>query len=281
MIKKLLTEPLVHFLFIAVLFFLAYDALNPSNDEADTIIISSGKIEQIKNNFVVRWKRLPNEKELQTAIKGFATQDAYLREARSLGLDKNDPVINSQLHKKMLYLIEDMASAEEPSDQVLQDYYLLHKDKYVGPATYSFSQVYISIDRSKDDLDKLLSVQQQRILNGLEPEGDPSLLQADFSQTTDFQLSRNLGSEFSDGLKSQPLNQWFGPIESALGLHFIYLTGHVAAKLQPFEKVKQKVLVEWHYQNKNKVQKKYEEQMLEQYKLEVQMPASNAIESVQ
>lgn len=111
MIKKLLVDPLIHFLLIAVFFFVVYDYLNPNTDESDTIVISAGKIEQINNNFLNRWKRLPNEKELKSAIKGFALQDAYLREARSLGLDKNDGVINSQLHKKMLYLIEDMASA--------------------------------------------------------------------------------------------------------------------------------------------------------------------------
>jgi parvulin-like peptidyl-prolyl isomerase len=243
-------------------------------------VISSGKIEQINNNFLSRWKRLPNEKELQRAIKGFATQDAYLREARSLGLDKNDSVINTQLHKKMLYLIEDMASAEEPTEQALQDYYLLHQDKYIGPAIYSFTQVYISIDRPKDELQQLLTAQQQNIQNGLVPEGDLSLLQTDFTDTTDFQLTRNLGSEFSQGLKEQPLNQWFGPIESALGLHFIYLTDHVAAKLRTLESVKQKVLVDWHYKNKKNVQEKYEQQLLEQYKLEVQMPESKGVDTI-
>ncbi len=274
MTKKLLTEPLVHFLFIAVLFFVAYDSLNPDTNESDTIIISTGKIEQIKNNFITRWKRPPNEIELQAAIKGLATQDAYLREARSLGLDKNDSVINSQLHKKMLYLIEDMASAEEPSDQALQDYYLLHQDKYISSTVYSFSQVYISIDRKKNKLDQILSTQQERISKDMPPEGDLSLLQTNFTNVTDVQLIRNLGSEFSEGLKDKPLNQWFGPIESALGLHFIYLTDYVAAKPLTLENVKQKVLIDWHYKNKNKVQKKYEQQLLEQYKLDVQMPES-------
>ena len=277
MMKKLLSDPLIHFLLIAVLYFVAYDSLNPNTNESDTIVISSGKIEQINNNFLTRWKRLPNEKELQRAIKGFATQDAYLREARSLGLDKNDPVINSQLHKKMLYLIEDMASAEEPSEQVLQDYYQLNQDKYLGPAIYSFTQMYISTDRPKDELDQLLSTQQERMLKGLAPIGDPSLLQTDFTDATDFHLTRNLGSEFSERLKDKPLNKWFGPIESALGLHYIYLTNHIAAKLLTLENIKQKVLIDWHYQNQKSVQEKYEQQLLEQYKLEVQMPKSKGM----
>lgn len=279
MIKKLVTDPLFHFLLIAILFFLAYDSLNPNTNESDTIMISAGKIEQINNNFLIRWKRLPNEQELQSAIKGFATRDAYLREARSLGLDRNDPVINSQLHKKMIYLIEDMASAEEPSEQVLQDYYLLHQDKYIGPAIYSFTQVYISLDRQKDELEQLLAEQQQHIQNGLAPKGDLSLLQKNFTNTTDFQLTRNLGSEFSQGLKDKPLNQWFGPVESALGLHFIYLTDHVAAELRTLDSVKQKVLADWHYNNKKNVQKKYEQQLLEQYKLEIQMPESKGVKT--
>jgi len=274
MIKKLLTEPLIHFLIIAVLFFVAYDTFNPQTNESDTIVISAGKIEQINNNFLTRWKRLPNEKELQRAIRGFAVKDAYLREAISLQLDKNDPVINSQLHKKMIYLIEDMASAAEPSEEALRDYYSTHQDNYLTSATYSFSQVYISFDRPKDELEQLISSQQGRILKDLAPLGDPSLLQSDFTNATDFQLTRNLGSEFSDSLKDKPLNQWFGPIRSALGLHFIYLTSLDAAKPRIFESVKEKVLVDWHYQNKKKVQQQYEQQLLAQYKLEVQMPES-------
>lgn len=280
MIKKLLTDPLIHFLFIGVLFFVSYNYFNPNTNESDTIVISSGKIEQINNHFLTRWKRLPNEKELQRAIKAFATQDAYLREARSLGLDKNDPVINSQLHKKMLYLIEDIASAEEPSAKMLEDYYHLHQDQYIGPAIYSFTQVYISVERQKDELDQLLSVQQARILKGLAPIGDPSLTQSNFVDATDFQLTRNLGSEFPESLKDKPLNQWFGPIESALGLHFIYVTDHVVAKLRTLENVKQKVVDDWYYQNKKDVQEKYEQQLLAQYKLEVQMPQSKDLEPV-
>lgn len=115
---------------------------------------------------------------------------------------------------------------------------------------------------------------QQRLLKNLAPTGDPSLLQRDFTDITDIQLARNLGSEFSESLKDKPLNKWFGPIESALGLHFIYLTEHVAAKLRTFDTIKQKVLVDWHYQNLKQVRKKYEEQLLAQYQLEVQVPES-------
>jgi len=59
MLKKIFSEPLLHFLFLSLLIFVAYDFLNPRQDDQQVIVVSEGRIAQINNSFRDRWKREP------------------------------------------------------------------------------------------------------------------------------------------------------------------------------------------------------------------------------
>ena len=276
MFKRLLTEPLMHFLFIAILFFVAYDALNPDEFTDQTVTISEGRIEQIKNQLIEARKREPIKDELDKAIQSYALNEIYLREARALGLDFGDTAINRRLRQKMDYMLEDMAPGKEATEQELKSYYQKNQQQYRLAAKYTFTQVYISIDRPVKELDDLLTLQSENIAKGLIPVGDVSLLPRDVSLQTESQLARNFGSEFVSTLKKQPLQRWSGPIKSGLGQHFVFITQHKPSDLTPFDqlsnRVQAKVLDDWQNKNIKAYKKQYEEQLLALYRVEVFTP---------
>lgn len=280
MFKKLLTEPLVHFLFIAILFFVVYDALNPDEFTDQTVAISEGRIEQIKNQLIEARKREPIKDELDKAIQSYALNEIYLREARALGLDFGDTAINRRLRQKMDYMLEDMASGKEATEQELKTYYQNNQEQYRLAEKYSFTQVYISVDRPERELDNLLALQKQNIAKGLIPEGDVSLLPRDVSLQTQSQLARRFGSDFVSKLKEQPLLQWSGPIKSGLGQHFVFLTQRKPSDIIPFDqlsnRVKAKVLDDWQNKNIQAYKKLYEEQLLALYQVEVFTPPKDS-----
>ncbi len=277
MLKKLLTEPLIHFLFIAIFFFAAYDALNPDDLTEQTIVISEGRVELIKNQFVEAWKRKPSEDELASAIERYALNEIYLREAKALGLAVGDQTINRRLRQKMDFMLEDMASGKEASDTELKAYYEDSQEQYRVETEYSFTQVYISIDRSKKELDAILALQTKNIDIGIEPSGEAILLPRDIRRQTKKQLIRRFGKDFVFKINDKPLHQWFGPVNSGFGKHFVRLTLRETSELKPFEelsiRVKSKVLDDWQTKNIKIYTKNYEEQLLALYHIDVFMPS--------
>ena len=279
MFKRLLTEPLVHFLFVAITFFVIYDALNSDEFTAQTITVSEGRIEQIKNQMVEARKREPVKNELDNAIQAYALNEIYLREAKALGLDTGDATINRRLRQKMDFMLEDMASGKEATDIELKTYYQSNKERYRKPATYSFRQAYISVDRPQDELSTLLAKQKQNIANGIAPSGDSSLLPANVTQQTAAQLERNFGKAFTQQLMSPPLQQWFGPVESAMGMHFVLLTQRESRDSKAFEqlstRVRSNVINDWQRQNVQAYIKQYEKQLLALYRIDIFSPSAD------
>jgi len=272
MLKKIISEPLLHFLVISLLFFVVYNRLNPAQADKQTIHVSEGRVAQIKNSFVTQWKREPFPKELDNAIYSFAVNEMYLLEAKALSLDVGDKVINRRLRQKMTYLLDDLASNNEPSANQLKQFYLDNADNYRSPSQYGFTQIYISSDRSDGELQSILALQKQRIQQGLTPKGDSSLLPGEVSLETEIQLDRKFGENFSTKLEAIEINQWSGPIKSAFGLHFILLKTRKLAELKAFERVQKSVLEDWQYQNVKAYQKQYEQGLLDIYQVDVQNP---------
>jgi hypothetical protein len=138
MLKNIVAEPLLHFIFLSVLIFVGYDLLNPREDDQQVIFVSEGRVSQVSNSFRDRWQREPSSKELQDAIHRYAVNEMVIREARELGLDVEDQVIGQQLRRKMNYLLEDLAEANPPTDDMLKQFYADNAAKYRSAAQYSF-----------------------------------------------------------------------------------------------------------------------------------------------
>ena len=82
-LRALYREPLVHFLLIGVLLFVAYDTGQQETDAApDRILVDGGKIEQLAAQFERSRLRPPTEAELLGLIEGEVRDEVYYREAR-------------------------------------------------------------------------------------------------------------------------------------------------------------------------------------------------------
>lgn len=200
MLKKIFSEPLLHFLFLSLLIFVAYDFLNPRQDDQQVIVVSEGRIAQINNSFRDRWKREPLPKELQEVIHAYAVNEMFIREAKALSLDVDDQVVDQRLRKKMNYLLEDLADANRPTEEALKQFYANNSEKYRLPAKYSFQQVLLSSDRGEPALSELVVVQEQRIEQGLAPQGDNSMLPSQLKQASTDQIARRFGLVFVEPL---------------------------------------------------------------------------------
>jgi len=196
MLNKLIHEPLIHFVIIASIIFFIYDAVNKESINSHKIMISESRIEQLTNEILNAKNRLPVAKEIDIAIESFALNEIYLREARELGLHQGDKVIERRLRQKMEYLLDEMASIQEPSPAELNRFYEENIEQYKSPVTYSFTQIYVSTDRPKARLNKHISDLLQRIADGQTPVADASMLPQIISRQSSQQIEHKFGKFF-------------------------------------------------------------------------------------
>ncbi|WP_019026942.1 peptidyl-prolyl cis-trans isomerase [Colwellia piezophila] len=268
MLKKIITEPLLHFLVVAILLFILFEQLNAQESNPNTITVSQGRVEQIKQSFLTRWNRAPLAKELENATRHYAINEMYLREARALNMDKGDTVIDRRLRQKIEFLIEDLVTTKEPTTTELRGFYQQHIDKYQTQPLLSFTQVQLSVDVTKAALQQKIVQQRQLITQGKTPQGELKLLPYQVTGQNSVQIDRVFGTGFSEKLLAAPLYSWFGPVESSHGIHFVLVEQQIPAGNKDFDSVRRKVLVDWQYQNLQVAKASFEEQLLQRYTIE-------------
>src|SRR5512140_853104 len=143
--KRILKEPLLHFLLLGAGLFLAY-RLTPrtaGSGESGQVLVTQGQIEHLAAGFAKTWQRPPTPQELAGLVRDRVREEVYCREAFAMGLDKDDTVIRRRLRQKMEFVSDDIAAQAEPSDAELTVYLQTHPDAFRVPPQFTFHQVYL------------------------------------------------------------------------------------------------------------------------------------------
>ncbi len=113
-VKRLLREPLVHFLAIGAALFLAF--AGTGGGASGRIVVTRARIGSLVAGFQRTWQRPPTAREMQGLIDGFVREEAAVREATATGLDRDDPVVRRRLRQKLESLAEERADATAVPD---------------------------------------------------------------------------------------------------------------------------------------------------------------------
>ena len=272
MLKTLLKEPLLHFIGIALLFFVAYRQMNPIDNNELSISVSEGRLQLLKNQFTERWNREPLPKELQNSALIYAINEMYTREARTLGMDQGDAIIDRRLRQKMDYMLDDIAAAKQPSEPEIQAFYTANAERYKMPEVYSFKQIYLSTDRTEDERARLIAENKARLEQGTVPQGDRTLLPDSVQQQTGVQIQGRFGQQFAMALGELPLGQWQGPVTSSMGLHYVLITEKTDSAVQPMESVRHKILQDMRYENRQLLVTSFEQKLQDKYRIVIEQP---------
>ncbi|MGI9530739.1 peptidyl-prolyl cis-trans isomerase [Lutimonas sp.] len=268
--KKILKEPLVHFLLIGLSLFILYGLVNKDTDDAETIIIDDYDMKNIIASWEMQWKRLPTDEELKSLILQNIRQEIFYQEALKINLDHNDEIIKRRLSQKMQFLASDIASLNEPTDEDLKAYYQENLENYKSPYTYSLYQIIFSPDyrnNPKTDAENTLTQ-----IAGVSPEkvkslGDNMPFPYQYSKVEESDLSRELGMNFSESLRSIDSLSWTGPIKSGYGYHLVYIVEKEAPLPIAFEFIKKEVLRDYEYEK----QRLLEEEIFNEYRKNYQI----------
>lgn len=260
--RKVLHSPLVHFFALGALIFAAYAVTGdePVAPAPDVISLTESEADRLVQNFAATWNRAPTTQELENLMRSWALEEAHVREALALGLDRGDAVIRQRLNQKMQFLAESGAAMLEPDEAMLQTYLEQNPDRFNQPARIALEQIFVPGDRDASELLALLE-------NGGDPAtlGPATLLPPSFPMTPAPVIDRTFGEGFHEALADLPVGQWQGPIESGYGLHLVRVIERRDAALPPLSETRDRVEAEWLASEMKKMRESFGQALLDRY----------------
>jgi PPIC-type PPIASE domain len=254
--------------------------------ERAPIVISAEQLRQLRADFVRQWGVEPTSGQWQALLQQVVDDQVLYREARRLALDlddrsirnrliqkmravstdprlgeaelyrealslglEDDLVIRRLLRSKMRILLQQDPNGFQFREQDVADYVERHRERFLEPATVSFSHVFLSGRARGEGLQKhakaLLAELRSRSLQPAAAAAlsDPFPLGQRLQARTHKGIARFLGASLAEELFGLKPGAWSGPIASSYGLHLVWVHEKVPKKMPPLKSVwKQAVL---------------------------------------
>lgn len=230
----------------AILAGLFWVAKGPPAAEANLpeIAITEADVAHQAARYEQTWRRPPTAEELNKAIDGYVRNEILYREALARGMDREDPRVRIALIQKMEMLAVGRADAQEITDEDLNAFYSLRKERYRVPATLSLTHVLFKDGtNAQEKVASLLA--QYREKDPSEEEltaaGDSTLLERVLTSVDADEIERQFGTDFTAEVLSLPADTWSGPVRSGYGLHIVRVYDRVAGRIPELEEVRDKV----------------------------------------
>jgi hypothetical protein len=267
-----LREPLLHFLLLGIVLFVADQYLQPGRGAAPArqIQLTLDDLSQLHLLFQSQWRRLPTPEEFARLVENKVQEEVLYREGLAMGLDKDDTIVRRRMAQKMRFLAEDTAAAREPATAELRAWYEKHSDRFALPGRVSFRHLYFSPDRrgprAQDDAARALG----RIAG--QPEDSKAAALADHFMFQDYyadrtveQLAKEFGPAFAQAVARLRLGSWQGPIESGYGWHLVFVHSVTPGRPASFEEVEADVKTAWLADQKTEAWRKAYDTMRAKY----------------
>jgi hypothetical protein len=276
--KRILREPLLHFLLLGAAIFAVYGLVSKrSSSEAGKIVISAGQVAAMAEGFSRTWRRPPTHAEIEGLIRDRVQEEVYCREAMALGLDKDDTIIRRRLRQKMEFVTDDVAALAEPTDDELSAFLKAHPDAFHVQRQFTFSQVYLNPERhgenlARDTAQLLAQLQQAGDKTDVSELGDSFLLEHKFQSLPASEIVKQFGEKFTAKLGELLRGQWQGPVESGYGVHLVWISERTEGRVPALAEVRDAVRREWANARRLEANEKFYQELLKRYTVTVERP---------
>ncbi|MEJ2472112.1 MAG: peptidylprolyl isomerase [Desulfuromonadales bacterium] len=228
--------------------------------------------------FLGTWQRPPTEAELKGMIDDMVRGEMAAREAKTMGLDQGDTIIQRRLRQKLEFMVEDLNSTP-PTEADLKDWLDNHPESYRIEPRIAFHQVFLNPDKRGSSLDAeakvlLANLRQAGPEVGESLSGDPLMLPRNIPLTNESGIANQFGQDFTRDLLDLEPGQWRGPIRSAFGLHLVYVDEREEARMPELEEVRAAVERDFLADRRKKALEQMYDSLLERYEVTIEKPKS-------
>ena len=241
--------------------------------ESDRIlVIDETDMAQLIAGWQRTWNRMPTREELKGLLENHVREQVLYQEALNEGLDRNSAVVKRALITQMDMLAEGQGEQPEITEEALEAYYNLRKDQFISPAIISFKQVYFKEDQNPD---RLTALKDDWNMKDLEftvarSAGANTMLSPEMKEMPADLIDREFGENFASKLQELTPGQWNGPVPSVFGWHLIYLDSMTPPGPLPLEAVRNEILMQLQYEDKDAAKEQFYTELLQQYDITYQ-----------
>jgi hypothetical protein len=254
LVKSALRSPVLHFAVLGVaLFALATSRRGPSAEyfvgaapstNEEVLWQAATQSDVLRENEAVRDRLVKLARFLDLAAED--DDEALEAEARTLALDRTDRVVRRHVVETMRLALSRPQPEDVPSEDELRARLARDVERYRAPARIELTHVYLSRDRRGEAADDdAVALRTNLHDEGISPaegprRGDPFTRGARVSGSA-AELDRSFGPGFAAALTGLPEGEWAGPIESALGVHVVWIHARSGESIPGFEAVRSRL----------------------------------------
>ena len=271
-IRKLLAEPMLHFLVIGIALFTAYRWMAPGPSGGRRIVITQGVVDDLATQHVAARGREPSTTELNHLIESYVHDEILYREGLKLGLERDDIVVKRRVRQKIEMIAEEDAATRAPTDADLSAYLTANPARFVQPAILTFDQVFLGQPTSGLGVVHAVAVTREALRSGDDPEklGKPTVLPHRMTRTPADLVARDFGASFAAALEKLPLGEWAGPIGSSFGAHYVRVSDRTPASAPQLAAVRGQVVREWENDRRQRARDDAYRKMRGEYQVSVE-----------
>jgi peptidyl-prolyl cis-trans isomerase C len=278
--RRLLCEPLLHFLVLGLLLFGIYSALNrgpAQGPKSNQIELTLDDLRQLQIAFAAKWQRAPTPEEMVGLVESRVREEILYREALALGLDKDDTIVKRRMAQKMEFLAQDVSATREPTAIELKAWFEKNPRRFTQSGRVTFRHLYFSPDRRGARAHDEAAMALEKLAG--KPENwpraaslaDPFMFQDYLADRSPEQIAKDFGPAFATTLFDQKPGAWRGPIESGYGWHLVFVDSLTPGRVPALEEVEPDVKTAWLAEQREESWRKAYDTMRAKY--EVMLPA--------
>jgi hypothetical protein len=284
-VKRLLREPLVHFLLLGALLFAASAVIRPGPagvPASRQIELGVDDLAQLVIAYRAQWRRDPTPEEFDRMVEGKVQEEILYREALALGLDKDDTIVRRRMAQKMQFLAEGTAAARVPPPEELRAWFEQNRQRFALPSRVSFRHLYFSPDRRGERA----RADAEQALARLEGQPEDARVAATLADRFMFQdyyrdrapeyLGKEFGPQFALAVARLPVGSWQGPVQSGFGWHLVFVDTLVPGRIPDFAEIEPEVRTAWLGEQKQIAWRKAYEAMRARYTVMLPAPPGDA-----
>ena len=242
-IKKVLKEPLVHFLLLGSFIYLFYIfSQEPAQTTKEEIKLQNYEIQALKDRYKKKNHKDINKEELKAYSAQALYEKKLLNEAYSLNLHKESKEISQILLKQMKFIRQNKSIYKEPTEEELLTYYKKNIHDYSQTDKLLFSHIYF-LNAKDQDIKRIYEIATTVGINPKEAAyfGNVSSVSNYLDNVTEDEIKKSFGKYFAKRLFTLKSALWHKPLHSKYGIHLVYIRSKVTGKPYPFDDVLERI----------------------------------------
>ncbi len=288
--KSIIKQPLVHFLLVGFVFFLLFNFFN--KDEAldsKTVVVDKQALMNYfqyqskafnKEVFEQKMADMPKE-ELEQLIQNYIQEEVLYREAKAMGLDKEDFIIKRRMIQKVEFISQGIAEVgADLSKEEISTYYEQNKMNYYLPPYVTFTHIFFGFENWGPEEAKVKAEAEAIYINknkiGFDEalrRGDRFLYHTNYVERNKSMVEAHFGPDMTKAVfEASPSNtQWIGPLRSEYGYHLVMVTKIVEGRIPELEEVIKRVTYDAQRDFVNAQNDKAVQEIIDQYNVIIEL----------